>query len=51
MYVGMRMGFAERGNEKGRTRNENDKTDRTGMVTEHENGLCGEGEWERQNRE
>ena len=41
------MGFVGRENEKGRTRNEND---RKKMVTEHENGLCG-GEWERHNRE
>jgi hypothetical protein len=34
---------------KTETRNENERIDRTGMVTEHENRLCGEGEWEKQN--
>jgi hypothetical protein len=41
MYVGMGMGFVGRG----------EWERKQGMVTEHENGLCGEGESERQNGE
>jgi hypothetical protein len=47
MYVGMRMGFTGRGNEKCRTRNENDKEWWQNMRMD----CAGREEWERQNRE